>query len=450
MRLDMGGGGAVRPLPKPRPDPRRPRPRQSNSAGTFDGGVSPRHVVAKPQEIVYVRSRPQCLPIHIGKCLVEACADSGSQINCIREGYALYLGASVQPEVETYKLPIRGHFLHSIGHTTLKCRFPVQGGVWIYTKFIVFSRFTSRVLFGLGFLSSTETLSRYRHRLKDIETLGPTKKPPHPIIRCVGNTEMSAVECWINGSPINSLPDTGADLNLISADFAAMIAGRRGNQSTETIKEFDTTTIQFADRSTVTTQGTLRLTISFLEPSKCLTSTHELVAPALAGPSQKTVDRVPSNSRLLETFHIVEGLEQKVILCETLLATVDAFNQYRQNFVASTRDTFDYICVGKEKKGKERGTSVQIRPLEDTSERLTDDYNNASDTYEKEMTNIVDQLLNGEIEEENVPALKAHACGNFSAWARENKARFDRFRPGFYEQKFPAAPAEPINQAQQA
>lgn len=363
--------------------------------------------------------------------------------------YALYLGAFVQPAVRKFKLPIQGRFLHSIGHTTLNCRFPGEGNAVIRTIFIVFPRLTTRVIFGIEFLTSTQIWSKHRHRLKDIETVNPAKIPPRPLIRSVRGTEMASVECWIDGIPLHSLPDTGADLNLISADFAASIIRKRQEQAAQQINRFETTTIEFADRSTVATQGTVLLTISFHEPSKCLDSTYELAASSHAGASQPERSRVPSNSRLIETFHIVEGLEPNVILCETLLATVDAFNQHRQNFVSSIRDTVDCVAVGKEKKGKERKQTVQVRPLEDTAARLTDDYNNASDSYQKALDKIEDQLLGGEIEEGDVPTLQAHAYQAFLDWARQNKARFDRFRPNFLEQKFPAGIEEPTDQAQQ-
>jgi len=108
-----------------------------------------------------------------------------------------------------------------------------------------------------------------------------------------------------------------------------------------------------------------------------------------------------------------------------------------------------HLC-GKREKGQRALDFSTSWTLEDTAARLTDDYINASDSYQNAIERVDEQLLGGEIEEENLPALKAHACRTFFAWARENKARFDRFRPGFHEQKFPAAPAESINQAQQA
>ena len=386
---------------------------------------------ASLQKIFHLRSRPQCLPIYVDRYLVDACADSGSPINCIRADYAGYLGAIIQPVVRQFKLPIQGHFIHSIGVTTLKCSFPAQRSSKLPTEFLVFPRLACKVIFGNGFLTSTKTLSKHRYRLKDVEAAHTT-----PVIRSVGSTGLTTVECWLDEIPIHSLPDTGADLNLISANLAASIAARRVNQSTE-INDSEVTTIEFADCSTVTTRGTIRLTISFHEPTKCLNSTHELVTTALAASSHPERGQVPRNSRIMETFHIVEGLEQQVILCETLLATIDAFNQHRRNFALPTaRDTFKCIAVGKEKKGKERKSKVQIGPLEDTAARLADDYNIASDIYQKAIDGVDEQLLYGQIGQEQGFALKDQAKQVFFTWARENKPRFDHFWPGFYEQRF--------------
>lgn len=114
-------------------------------------------------------------------------------------------------------------------------------------------------------------------------------------------------------------------------------------------------------------------------------------------------------------------LEENVILCETLLATVDAFNQHRGNFVSSKRSRFSRISVGKEKKGKERKTVVHTDIPEDNSARFDNCYNNANDCYENKLAKINESVLYGEIEESLVPALKDRAYELFLSWARQNK-----------------------------
>ncbi|PVH68596.1 hypothetical protein DL98DRAFT_630179 [Cadophora sp. DSE1049] len=405
--------------------------------------------LASSGTLLHIRPTAQHLPIYIHDYLVNACADSGSQVNCITEDYAKHLGATVKRNVRKFKLPIKGCFLLSLGNTTLKCRFPNAGSVILTINFIVFPQLVSRVILGFEFLYSTQTLSKHRHRLKDIEAdADDATRVEFPLVRSVGKKGgvTASVQCWLNGNPIHSLPDTGADLNLISEKFAASLVSHSAGSAGEHIDHLETTTIQFADCSTITTSGTVRLTVSFHEPAQCLPVTHELLERSSFGSSQPDPGCVPTNSRIIETFHIVPDLEENVILCETLLAAVDAFNQHRGNFVSSKRNEFSCISVGKEKKGKERKpggkrgkdrkTVVRTNIPEDSSARFDDCYNNANDCYENKLAKIDEGVLYGEIDESLAPALKDQAYELFLSWARQNRIRFDRFRPGFYEQKF--------------
>ncbi|KAH6718364.1 hypothetical protein BKA61DRAFT_670787 [Leptodontidium sp. MPI-SDFR-AT-0119] len=355
--------------------------------------------LASSDTLLHIRPTAQHLPIYIHDYLVNACADSGSQVNCITEDYAKHLGATVKRN----------------------CRFPNAGSVILTINFIVFPQLVSRVILGFEFLDSTQTLSKHRHRLKDIEAdAGDATRVEFPLVRSVRKKGgvTASVQYWLNGNPIHSLPDTGADLNLMSEKFAASLVSHSAGSAGEYIDHLETTTIQFADCSIITTSGTIRLTVSFPRTSSM---------PARC---------VPANSRIIETFHIVPDLEENVILCETLLATVDAFNQHRGNFVSSKRSRFSRISVGKEKKGKERKTVVHTDIPEDNSARFDNCYNNANDCYENKLAKINESVLYGEIEESLVPALKDRTYELFLSWARQNKDRFDRFRPGFYEQKF--------------
>ncbi|KAH9209296.1 hypothetical protein DL95DRAFT_477643 [Leptodontidium sp. 2 PMI_412] len=336
--------------------------------------------LASSDTLLHIRPTAQHLPIFIHDYLVNACADSGSQVNCITEDYAKHLGATVKRN----------------------CRFPNAGSVILTINFIVFPQLVSRAILGFEFLDSTQTLSKHRHRLKDIEAdAGDATRVEFPLVRSVRKKGgvTASVQCWLNGNLIHSLPDTGADLNLMSEKFAASLS-------------------------------------LFREPAQCLPVTHELVKRSSFGSSQPDLGCVPANSRIIKTFHIVPDLEENVILCETLLATVDAFNQHRGNFVSSKRSRFSRISVGKEKKGKERKTVVHTDIPEDNSARFDNCYNNANDCYENKLAKINESVLYGEIEESLVPALKDRAYELFLSWARQNKDRFDRFRPGFYEQKF--------------
>ncbi|PVH74914.1 hypothetical protein DL98DRAFT_575372 [Cadophora sp. DSE1049] len=403
-------------------------------------GYSMNPIMMLPQpaaaKIIHLRAKRQHLPIYIEECFINACADSGSEVNCITETLASLLGADVKPHRQTFKLPIKDRVIISTGRTKMRCRFPEPPCTDRCVEFFVFHQLITDVIVGAEFLTSTCTLTTYRLRLRHISGLE-TLQRVAPVIQSVG-IPASSVSCWVDGIPILSLPDTGADLNLISRTFAASRAKDVKNSSAELLDHLNITTIQFADCSTTTTRGSLRLTVSFEEPSKCSESARRLVEPSSAYLPRTDLPPVPRNTKVAEIFHIVDNLDHDVILCETLLSTLDAFNRYEMNFVSSRRSTFNCISVGKAKKGKERGTASQMGPLPDTAARFTNDYNNASDSYEKESSKIDESFLYGAIPDEQVPARRARAYQVFLDWAGQNKARFDRFRPGFYEQKFPA------------
>lgn len=406
---------------------------RSSASGYFK---NPTMMLPQPTaaEVIHFRAQKQHLPVYIERCFINACADSGSEVNCITESYARLLGAEIKPHNQTFRIPIKGRVLVSTGRTKLRCRFPEPPRTDHQVEFIVFHQLITNVIIGAEFLTDTCTLTTYRFRLRDVPGTETFHKAV-PVIQSVG-MPASSVSCWVDGVPILSFPDTGADVNLISKTFAASRANDIGNTMAGLVDHFDTTTIQFADCSTTVTCGSLALTVSFVEPSKCPGSAQQLVEPSSAFALRTNLLPVPRNTKIIETFHIVDDLDHDIILCETLLSSLDAFNRYKKNFVSSRRSTFNCISVGKEKKGKERGTAPQMGPVEDTAARFTDDYNNASDAYEKQTSKINVSFLYGEISNDQVPVRRAQAYQVFLEWARQNKARFDRFRPGFFEQKF--------------
>lgn len=55
--------------------------------------------LASSDTLLHIRPTARHLPIYIHDYLVNACADSGSQVNCITEDYAKHLGATVKRNV---------------------------------------------------------------------------------------------------------------------------------------------------------------------------------------------------------------------------------------------------------------------------------------------------------------------------------------------------------------
>jgi hypothetical protein len=189
-------------------------------------------------------------------------------------------------------------------------------------------------------------LEPYQERLKDEKETAAKK----PAMRSVGRVG-EHIQCWLNGIQHWSLPDTGADFNLISSAFARTLGydvlGRLP------IKTSDCVPIQFADYSTTTTRGSIEIIISFCEPDVTQGSTHKLVDSGVGIAVKPKGEILKRNPTITDTFYVIDELEHDVVLGETLLAPVDAYNQHPRNLRKSDLGNESLIAIGRRKKGGE-------------------------------------------------------------------------------------------------
>lgn len=348
---------------------------ESGGHGTFSQPPS----VTVISNILHLRARPRHLQLYLHEYLVNAFADSGCEINCITESYAEFLGVIIKPKVQRFKLPIKGRSLESCGSTTIKCRFPTSPPMAQLVSFVVFPQLVSTVILGMNFLSATQTLDAYTHRLTNVDLA--SMAPNLQIVRSLGPTK--SVCCWLDGKQVQCLPDTGSEVNLVSIQFAKTLEiSASGGHLTNHIDHLESTTIQFADWSTTASLGTIKITVSFMKPSQCLSSTHKLVESLPHDSGQPGDRQIPVNSKIEETFHVLDDLECSVILSESLLATVDAFNKHFRNFVSSKQRTSDSINVIRNTKRNERKAQPKFTCSEE--QRIRNDYTEALDLYQQE------------------------------------------------------------------
>jgi hypothetical protein len=77
--------------------------------------------------IDHLRAKGRHLAIFLDSNLVpDACADSGSEVNCITSEFATKLGATISVNECVFDLPIKGRELLSIGTAMIKCKFPFE------------------------------------------------------------------------------------------------------------------------------------------------------------------------------------------------------------------------------------------------------------------------------------------------------------------------------------
>jgi hypothetical protein len=227
------------------------------------------------------------------------------------------------------------------------------------------------------------------------------------------------------------------------------------NSDGKLIDTEDCPSIQFANGSTVLSCGTVQLRISFYPPNECQPSVCELVEqseePEQTQNSyytyngweesiQSTQSEISSGvinvpTVITEPFHVIEDLQFDVMLGETLLATVDAYNQHAGNFSSDTSKTPDIIAVGRKTVSGEGSKEPRIEKTEE--EQFKDDFSNAFDRFEKDTQEIEDRANSFRISQGDAQNLKNNVYQTYAKWLGENRNLLDRYHPGWYEENVP-------------
>ena len=257
-------------------------------------------------------------------------------------------------------------------------------------EFFVFENLVCDLILGRQFLRDTKTLEHHQERFEDIK--GGLEDTA--IVRSVG-TVREHVYCWLNETPMWSLPDTGAHVNLISSEFARKL-GYDGETEGRVINRNDCIWLEFADCSSIQTLGSVNITISFSDPGKSKSPVCRLVESNSGSKGNAESGKIGPKYKVSETFYLVRDLRQDVILGETFLSTVDAFTQHARNFRASY-EAATCIAIGRKKMKKEGKGNPKPPPSEE--EQFQDEYSREYDRVQQEMNRIEDQLRVLEISE---------------------------------------------------
>ncbi|KAG4436920.1 hypothetical protein IFR05_007608 [Cadophora sp. M221] len=405
----------------------------------------------KPSVIYHTRAKAKHLPIILETVPTNACADFGSEVNCISETYARMLGAHIEKGNQTFKLPISGRFLSSIGTAIFNCRFIREPSMPQYVVFYVFRKLIRDVVLGRQFLRTSRTLDLHVNRLQD----APMTETQEGVVsvKSVGNSQES-IKCWLDKVKVQSLPDTGAEVNMVSTEFAAKLGYHTQDLGDKLIQRNEGTFIEFVDGSTVPPVGTIPLQVSCCDPSRCSEAPRSLVDSSFLSPRTPPTGVLAWNQMVVETFYVVHGLEHDAVLGETLLMTVDAFNLHanniqpvehatprpgcrreHSNFKRKADVVQGFIAIGRKKRRLEG--SNQAQPALSEKKQFEQQLSIEMDRYEKEVAEIEDRFLKGNVYEELVPAMRAQASQDHMKWMRENKSNFDRFHPGYWGRVMP-------------
>jgi curved DNA-binding protein CbpA len=238
---------------------------------------------------------------YIGRHKVTALADTGAAQNCIRRQHALDLNLKVRNlELDEPQSFVMGHGKHIqvIGAVDCNWKFAADSERVDIILYVI-PDCIFKVILGADFLFDTETMTRKRYRLSPMKASRSALKIPivglcGTPVRCLRGT-LNSIEC-------SALPDSGAEPNLIAYDYAEakgwLLEMYKGPESCQLL--------QFADGSTETVSGRLRLQWNFLTG---------------LGP-------VTSNKRPYYEFDVLHGCPFDVMLGCTFLDDTEAFMKH--------------------------------------------------------------------------------------------------------------------------
>lgn len=294
--------------------------------------------------------------------------------------------------------------------------------------FFVFEKLQWNVILGRPFLHDTGTLDIHQSRLRQVE-IAPN---PTSAVRCVGQAG-ECVQCWLDGEPAWALPDTGADINLISLTFAQALGFNEGKgKHIDCGNRID---VELAGGFTVTTEGTIQFSVSFSSPKERNPIVYELVESSNKRILSHENREIQPNSQFRETFHVLAGLEHEVILGETLLTTVDVYQRHTDNFSSSEKQEPEYVAIARVKKGGE-GKKGCARPL-DAERKFHDEYSLETDRHLEEKEAIEGKLTRGYISDNQARVKLDQNDRQHVLWVMNNEVPMKLYCPGFYEKIVP-------------
>lgn len=237
------------------------------------------------------------LPLAINGLTENAVADTGAQENVISESLAKRLKLKVHKaggEAHQFMNAV-GKRMTAIGYAQVPCTFQDQSQQSVTSRFWVFPKLIVPLVVGRNFLESTETLTRFKHRLQNLViSAGISLRVLHMEL------PRWRLNCTIDSLPTLANPDSGSDLDLMSLSFVQqngfnMKQVQRGKGY-----------IQFADGTIQRLKGVVSVPFS-IGHGRDGHHNHE--------------------------FYVLDGLTSEVLLGNNTLTELDAFDTYGHEFV---------------------------------------------------------------------------------------------------------------------
>lgn len=280
------------PLQSPLSHPEVPSPAASilQSNDVFSGRARVSSKKPRPPRLIHEPSVPARLE---GK-IVSAFPDTGAAANFLNIRYARRHGFNAGNHTgESVKIG-NGSLVEVLGTMILPFSFAEESKVH-QVEFKVLTNCIHDVVLGSPFLKLTQTLIRFKERIQRRVR----KVFTHNRICSLGSHQY--VDGQLNGFDVSAVPDTGADVSVMSASFAK----RRGFHVDTS--ERNRTVLEFADRSSATTVGVVK------------------------DMEWKYDSSFADRGDRLDVY-VLKGLAEDLILSYDFLSATDAFLKYEDDF----------------------------------------------------------------------------------------------------------------------
>lgn len=270
---------------------------------------SPTAVMQAIQQAKPARQRwgmPLSFQTQLEVTTVMSCVDSGTDDNAIVFWELRRLGLSMSVEADDVKefYLANGTTIKSQGKVACLCSF-AQGYASsdrFVTFFYVFETLVEPIIVGLKFLELTETLSKHRDRLVELDV---PQVPPLRVLS-IGMPRRNLF-CRLAEDPVFATADSGSDLDFVSGKYAA---------SRNLLILPNKERIMLADGSMITTSGVVRLPLSIGEMDA------------------DDVKEQPRKTRTISgEFHIFDGMVHDVLIGHTTIEILHIFTHFSSSLL---------------------------------------------------------------------------------------------------------------------
>jgi hypothetical protein len=157
------------------------------------------------------------LPINLNGKTHHALADTMASKNVMSEEHAASIGAVIDgsPGKQDTFVNAVGESFRSLGQTTMEVSFPGDPLKKIRQTFTVVKNCAAALVMGDPFLRMTETLTKFRYRLKRV-----ARTITQPLRVCYMDAPHRQLSCSIDGHSVLANADTGSEIDLVSLEYA--------------------------------------------------------------------------------------------------------------------------------------------------------------------------------------------------------------------------------------